>query len=335
MHTLQSLFLLALWISGHASSALDLSLNGQWKQWKSQHGKEYDDQLQEAQRRLIWEKNLRTMEKHNLEASLTIMVQSSKYIHPHNDRRGGQRHAQRSEWGGGARSPRQPDVQHPGRAPPPPLEVDWRDKGLVSPIRNQGACGSCWAFSVAGAMEGLMKQKTGKLTPLSPQNLLDCSRSYGNHGCKGGYLSKTFKYIIGNKGIDSDSSYPYEYREGKCRYSLGNRAGYCSGYQILPAGNEKALQYAVANVGPISVGINALLPSFHYYRGGLYDEPQCGSKNTNHAVLVVGYGTDKGQDFWLVKNSWGTAWGEKGFVRMARNKNNLCGIANFPIYPTM
>ncbi|KAG5829988.1 hypothetical protein ANANG_G00319670 [Anguilla anguilla] len=183
-------------------------------------------------------------------------------------------------------------------------------------------------------MEGLMKRQTGKLVPLSPQNLLDCSSSYGNLGCNGGYLSKTFRYIIENKGIDSDSSYPYESREGKCRYSVQGRAGYCWGFQILRRGDERALQVAVANVGPVSVSIN-VLPSFNSYRGGVYDDPSCSSAETNHAVLVVGYGTDRGKDFWLVKNSWGTDWGESGFIRMARNRNNQCGIANLPIYPTM
>ncbi|KAI1902309.1 hypothetical protein AGOR_G00043440 [Albula goreensis] len=338
MLALQSLFLLVLGIAGHASSDFDVTLSGQWEQWKNFHNKEYDSQEQEGQRRLIWEKNLRMVERHNLESSLGLHSYTMGLNHlsdmmPEevnavlNGLRDSEELRRHSNLTFTARTG--------GGGDPLPPSVDWRVKGMVSPIRNQGACGSCWAFSVAGALEGQMKRHTGKLVPLSPQNLLDCSVTYGNHGCKGGYLSKTFKYIIGNKGIDSDSSYPYEYREGRCRYTVKNRAGYCLGYHILPRGNEKALQNAVANVGPISVGINAMLPSFHNYRGGLYNEPLCSSKTTNHAVLVVGYGTDKGQDYWLVKNSWGTGWGEKGFIRMARNKNNLCGIANFPIYPTL
>ncbi|XP_036411106.1 cathepsin S-like [Megalops cyprinoides] len=333
MHVLQSLFLLVLGIINHTSS--EYALNGQWEQWKRDHNKEYSSPGEELQRRLIWEKNLRLVDKHNLEASLGLYSFTMGLNHL-SDMTLEEVNATLNGLSDSE------DLYRYGNltfTPPSnvalPQAVDWRDKGMVSPVRNQGACGSCWAFSVVGALEGQMKKQTGKLVPLSPQNLVDCSTSYGNHGCKGGYLSKAFNYIIGNKGIDSDSFYPYKFREGKCRYSVKGRAAYCSGFRILPRGNEKALQYAAANIGPVSVGINAMLPSFYHYRGGLYNEPLCTSKKTNHAVLVVGYGTDKGQDFWLVKNSWGTAWGEKGYIRMARNKNNLCGIANFPIFPTL
>ncbi|XP_063755341.1 cathepsin S, ortholog 1 isoform X2 [Eleginops maclovinus] len=216
-----------------------------------------------------------------------------------------------------------------------PHSVDWRKQGLVSPVRNQGLCGSCWAFSSLGALEGQMKRRTGVLVPLSPQNLVDCSTSDGNHGCKGGYISKSFRYVIRNRGVDSEKSYPYEHKNGKCRYSVKGKAGDCSDFHILPGGDERALQAAVASEGPVAVAVNARLISFHFYRGGLYNVPNCDPKFINHAVLVVGYGTAAGQDFWLVKNSWGTAWGEEGFIRIARNKNNLCGIASFAVYPTL
>uniref|UniRef100_A0A671LBX4 Cathepsin S, ortholog 1 n=1 Tax=Sinocyclocheilus anshuiensis TaxID=1608454 RepID=A0A671LBX4_9TELE len=197
----------------------------------------------------------------------------------------------------------------------------------------QGPCGSCWAFSAVGALEGQMKRRTGSLVPLSPLNLLDCSVSLGNRGCRGGYLSRAFLYIIQNNGIDSNTLYPYEHKllqNGACRYSVTGRAGYCSGFRILPRHNEAALQYALANIGPVSVGVNAKLASFHRYRGGIYSNLKCCSGLINHAVLVVGYGSENGQDYWLVKNSWG----ENGFICMARNKN-MCGISSFSIYPTI
>ncbi|XP_016359505.1 cathepsin K-like [Sinocyclocheilus anshuiensis] len=136
---------------------------------------------------------------------------------------------------------------------------------------TKGPCGSCWAFSAVGALEGQMKRRTGSLVPLSPLNLLDCSVSLGNRGCRGGYLSRAFLYIIQNNGIDSNTLYPYEHKllqNGACRYSVTGRAGYCSGFRILPRHNEAALQYALANIGPVSVGVNAKLASFHRYRGG-------------------------------------------------------------------
>ncbi|XP_064201678.1 procathepsin L-like [Anguilla rostrata] len=375
MHALQNFFLLVLGIISHASSHLNLTLNGQWKDWKDHHNKEYGSQGEESQRRQIWEKNLRMVEKHNMEASYGLHSFTMGLNHLSDmmaEEVNAVLNGLRDEEEGAEELHRHGNLTFTlpddGKVPLPP-SVDWRRKGMVSPVRNQGLCGSCWAFSVSGAMEGLMKRQTGKLVPLSPQNLLDCSSSYGNMGCRGGYLSKTFRYIIENKGIDSDSSYPYESRV---------RTGRRGGEEELPQNIMGAVEEetwgsfliarfypflsprsslreavtrdgqagtagsnppadrgdcsAVAN-GP-SVGIKPL-PSFHSYRGGLYDDPSCSSAKTNHAVLVVGYGTDSGKDFWLVKNSWGTAWGESGFIRMARNRNNQCGIANFPIYPTM
>ncbi|XP_035285349.1 cathepsin L1-like [Anguilla anguilla] len=340
MHALQNVFLLVLGIISHASSHLNLTLNGQWKDWKDHYNKEYGSQGEELQRRQIWEKNLRMVEKHNMDAShglhsftMGLNHLSDMMAEEVNAVLNGLRDEEEVVEELHRHGNLTFTLPDDGKVPLP-RSVDWRRKGMVSPVRDQGHCGSCWAFSVSGAMEGLMKRQTGKLVPLSPQNLLDCSSSYGNLGCNGGYLSKTFRYIIENKGIDSDSSYPYESREGKCRYSVQGRAGYCSGFQILQRGDERALQVAVANVGPVSVRINAL-PSFNSYRGGVYDDPSCSSAETNHAVLVAGYGTYRGKDFWLVKNSWGTDWGESGFIRMARNRNNQCGIANWPMYPTM
>ncbi|XP_061110267.1 procathepsin L-like [Conger conger] len=338
MRALQGFFLLVLGIISHAHSHLNLTLNGQWVEWKDQYSKEYGSQGEETQRRQVWEQNLRMVEKHNLEASLGLHSFTMGLNHL-SDMMSEEVNALLN----GLREEEEEELRRHGNLTVAPLgggvalppSVDWRSKGMVGPIRNQGSCGSCWAFSVSGALEGLMKRSTGKLVTLSPQNLLDCSTKYGNHGCKGGFLSKTFNYIIGNKGMDSDKSYPYEHREGKCRYSVQGRAGYCGGYKVLQHRSETELQTAVANVGPISVGINARLPTFMGYRGGVYSDPRCSSKTINHAVLVIGYGTDRGQDFWLVKNSWGKGWGESGFIRMARNKHNMCGIANYPTYPTM
>uniref|UniRef100_A0A8C9V0K8 Cathepsin S, ortholog 1 n=1 Tax=Scleropages formosus TaxID=113540 RepID=A0A8C9V0K8_SCLFO len=204
-----------------------------------------------------------------------------------------------------------------------PNSVDWRTKGLVSPVGDQGSCGSCWAFATVGTLEGQMARKTGRMIPLSPQNLMDCSTSYGNHGCNGGHMRNALNYVMKNKGIDSDKFYPYKAKV----------TGHCSTYRVLPWGDEKALQNIVATVGPVSVAIDAT-HSLIRYRKGIYHDPRC-TQTANHAVLVVGYGTHRGQDYWLVKNSWGTGWGENGYVRMARNKKNLCGIANQAIYPVV
>ncbi|PNI22818.1 CTSS isoform 3, partial [Pan troglodytes] len=196
-----------------------------------------------------------------------------------------------------------------------------------------GSCGACWAFSAVGALEAQLKLKTGKLVSLSAQNLVDCStEKYGNKGCNGGFMTTAFQYIIDNKGIDSDASYPYKATDQKCQYDSKYRAATCSKYTELPYGREDVLKEAVANKGPVSVGVDALHPSFFLYRSGVYYEPSC-TQNVNHGVLVVGYGDLNGKEYWLVKNSWGHNFGEEGYIRMARNKGNHCGIASFPSYP--
>ncbi|XP_039369314.1 cathepsin S-like isoform X2 [Mauremys reevesii] len=199
-------------------------------------------------------------------------------------------------------------------------------------LADMGACGACWAFSAVGALEAQVKLKTGNLVSLSAQNLVDCSIMYGNYGCGGGLMTHAFQYIIDNDGIDSDSSYPYTAQNGTCHYNTATRAATCSKFIELPYANEAALKDAVANIGPVSVAIDAKQPTFFLYRSGVYDDPRC-TDDVNHGVLVIGYGTMDGKDFWLVKNSWGEYFGDKGYIRMSRNKGNHCGIASYGSYP--
>ncbi|XP_029104318.1 cathepsin S-like [Scleropages formosus] len=331
MHVLQILCLPVIVALCHTSP--DTTLNDQWELWKSQHEKMYTEQREEAHRRLVWENNLRLIEKHNREVSLGL----------HSFTMGLNHFADKTEEELDSMLnclKEEPDALQfanytfkPSQDTTLPDSVDWRTKGLVSPVRDQGSCGSCWAFATVGTLEGQMARKNCRMIPLSPQNLMDCSVRYGNHGCKGGHMRNALNYVIRNKGIDSDQFYPYKAKEGKCRYSVQGKAGHCSTYRVLPWGDEKALQYTVATVGPVAVSIDAT-HSFVRYGKGIYHDPRC-TQTPNHAVLVVGYGTHRGQDYWLVKNSWGTDWGENGYVRMARNKKNLCGIANQAIYPVV
>uniref|UniRef100_A0A7P0T904 Cathepsin S n=1 Tax=Homo sapiens TaxID=9606 RepID=A0A7P0T904_HUMAN len=217
----------------------------------------------------------------------------------------------------------------------PTLDHHWHlwKKTYGKQYKEKGSCGACWAFSAVGALEAQLKLKTGKLVSLSAQNLVDCStEKYGNKGCNGGFMTTAFQYIIDNKGIDSDASYPYKAMDQKCQYDSKYRAATCSKYTELPYGREDVLKEAVANKGPVSVGVDARHPSFFLYRSGVYYEPSC-TQNVNHGVLVVGYGDLNGKEYWLVKNSWGHNFGEEGYIRMARNKGNHCGIASFPSYP--
>jgi cathepsin L len=217
--------------------------------------------------------------------------------------------------------------------------VDWRTKGVVTPIKNQGQCGSCWSFSATGSMEGAHAISTGKLVSLSEQNLVDCSTSQGNEGCGGGWPEWAISYVIENKGIDTEVSYPYTATgPNTCQYNAANIGATMSGcHDIMPRKSEPALQSAIRTVGPISVAIDASHSSFQLYQSGIYYEPACSQTMLDHAVLAVGYGTvsSSGNSYYIVKNSWGTTWGMSGYIWMSLGRNNNCGIASHASYPSV
>jgi len=213
--------------------------------------------------------------------------------------------------------------------------VDWRTKNAVIPIKDQQHCGSCWAFSTTGSLEGAFAIGTGKLTSLSEQELVDCSDSYGNEGCNGGLMDSAFQYVIDN-GLCTEASYPYTAEDGTCASSKCTDAikkGVLSGFKDLPT-TESSYQAVVAQQ-PVSIAIEADTMAFQFYFSGVFDNSGCGT-NLDHGVLIVGYGSDSssGKDYWTVKNSWGTTWGESGYIRMVRNKNE-CGLTLSASYPTI
>ena len=214
-----------------------------------------------------------------------------------------------------------------------PFSVDWREKGVISNVKNQGRCGSCWSFSATGSIEAIHAIKTGKLLNISEQNLVDCSVDYGNKGCQGGSMDAAFKYVIDN-GLCSEKSYPYTGVEGNCMDCdpIINISSY---RDIIP--NHEEILKLIVHQQPVSVAIQANLRSFQLYSSGVYSDPSCGTK-LDHGVLIVGYGHDpfSEMDYWIVKNSWGPNWGENGYIRIQRNidqESGLCGIAMQPSIP--
>lgn len=208
--------------------------------------------------------------------------------------------------------------------------VDWRQKGAVTAVKNQGQCGSCWAFSTTGSVEGAHQIATGKLVSLSEQQLVDCSAAEGNMGCRGGLMDNGFEYIIKNGGITTEANYPYAEKQGQCDKTVSKDVQ-ISGYKDVPVGDEDSLMSAVAK-GPVSIAIEADQMGFQFYHKGVF-AGNCGKK-LDHGVLLVGYGSENDQDYWLVKNSWGATWGDSGYIKLVRGKDQ-CGLADSASYPTV
>jgi cathepsin L len=301
-----------------------------FEEWVNLNNRVYDER-ELLYRFRVWSQNLDEVYKHNSAPGVTYKRTMNQFADL--------TQSEFLERYTGLRMPvdRKQDPGHvytPEHTQALPASVDWRYKGVVTGVKDQGQCGSCWSFSATGSIEGAFALNY-TLVSLSEQQLMDCSFSYGNHACAGGWMDSAFSYVINNGGIDSEASYPYEMKTNinQCRYSTSNKVAWISSYKDIPSGSESDLQNAVAYHGPVSVAIDASQSSFNSYSGGYYYEPSCSSSNLDHGVLVVGYGTGSSGDYWIVKNSWGTGWGDQGYIYMARNKGNNCGIATAASFP--
>ncbi|KAL0127154.1 hypothetical protein PUN28_005438 [Cardiocondyla obscurior] len=335
MKSVVALLLLAVLATGQAIS-FNKILDAEWFIFKTHHKKIYKSSVEEGYRMKIFLDNKRKISEHNRKyetKEVSYKLGINKY--------GDMLHHEFINTLNGFNKSVSPWKESVGATYIPPAhvelpkQVDWRKHGAVTAVKDQGHCGSCWAFSTTGALEGQHFRRSGILVSLSEQNLVDCSSKYGNNGCNGGLMDNAFQYVKDNKGVDTEKSYPYEAENDKCRYNPKNNGATDVGFVDIPEGDEEKLKAAVATVGPISVAIDASRESFQFYREGVYFDPECSSENLDHGVLVVGYGTDSetGDDYWLVKNSWGETWGKDGYIKMARNRENHCGIASTASYP--
>lgn len=214
--------------------------------------------------------------------------------------------------------------------------VDWVAKGAVTQVKNQQQCGSCWSFSTTGSLEGAWQIKTGKLVSLSEQQFVDCDSV--DHGCTGGLMDNAFKFAEKN-ALCTEDSYKYEAKGGTCRASsctVGIPKGGVTGFKDVAKGSAQAMQEAVGQQ-PVSVAIEADKPVFQHYKSGVLTSG-CGGA-MDHGVLVVGYGTEGGNAYWKVKNSWGASWGEAGYIKLKRGKKwaptGECGLLTEPSFPVV
>merc|ERR1711934_44785 len=331
------LLLAALAVSALAAPAAPV--DAEFDAWRSQYARTYESVEEHAKRLEVFKANAAVVLKHNaanhswtLElnefADLTAAEFASRMgLQPRTGARAGNPHV----LSGVA----------------PAAEVDWRTKNAVTPVKNQGSCGSCWAFSTVVSLEGQSALKGKSLTSLSEQDLVDCVKNVKLNssdpqaccdGCQGGLMDYAFKYMVDSQSgsDDTENAYPYTGSDGKCSFAA-SKSGGSKVKSFTDVTDEQSLLDATNTVGPISVGVDASL-GWQLYFGGVMDPlPLVGcSSNPNkmdHGVAVVGYGSES-KDYWIIKNSWGGSWGEKGYIRLVRNKN-ACGVANGAVYPVV
>jgi cathepsin F len=209
-----------------------------------------------------------------------------------------------------------------------PASFDWRNKGVVSSVKDQGECGCCWAFSAVANIESQYAMQNNRILDLSEEQLLDCDS--GNEGCDGGIMDEAFRYIKSAGGLMSEADYRYTQQKDTCRFKKNKALVKVTGWKNAGSKNEETIKKMLVSTGPLAVAVNA--DNMQNYQGGIIDDSEsvCPSSNINHAVLLVGYGEESGQKFWIVKNSWGENWGENGYFRIARGKGT-CGINQYVV----
>lgn len=314
------------YISRHGEEYLQSSFD----EFKQTHGHTYTDK-EHHQRLNIFRQNVRYINTRN-RAALSYKMKINKFADRTDDELRvlrGRRYTK--GYNGGLPFPQNELLKSIKDIPD---SIDWRIMGAVTPVKDQGICGSCWSFGTTGVIEGAYFVKHGTIIRLSEQDLIDCSWGFGNNGCDGGEDFRSYQYIMKHGGIALEDDYgQYLQEDSFCHHDNTTIGAKLVGYVNITEGDEEALRIAIASQGPVSVAIDAAHKGFLFYASGVFYDPQCGNTPDalDHAVLAVGYGTLNGDDYWLVKNSWSTYWGNDGYVLMSRKDNN-CGVATAATY---
>jgi len=308
----------------------------EFEQFARTHKKIYHSEEERSHRRGVYRRNLRFIDHHNSQPGITYKMAMNKY--------GDYTQAELKQMMRPTLSKPRSQSQNlatsthvKDKSTKTPEAINWVEKGAVNPPKDQGICGSCWTFGTTGTIEGAYFVKTGKLISLSEQQLVDCAWTEGQSACDGGEASGAMQFIIDNGGIALEQTYRYIMLDHFCNTEDRSSGVQLTGYVNVTSGDEHALKDAISKY-PVAVAIDASQPSFTFYSEGVYNEPKCknGVDDLDHEVLAVGYGTDEdGGDYYLVKNSWSTYWGDGGYIKMSRNNNNQCGIATAASYPLL